>query len=246
MRPRQIHHVDVVAYAGTVTGRVVAAEHLQPFAQAHRHLAYVRHQVVRDARGVLADQAGRMRAHRVEVAQVGGTEFRIRLAQVADQFLHHQLGPAVGIGHAQRRVLAHRDPRGIAVHRGRGTEHQPANAGAAHRLQQVDGAADVVFEVVERTFAGFADRLQRGEMDDRVITASREQGHHRFALAQVHGVADNRSPGDPMQPFEHLRRTVGEVVRNLHLVPALDQLNVGVGADVAGPPAQEDPQGLAL
>src|SRR3546814_7925708 len=74
MRPRQVHHMDVVAYASAVDRRPVATEDPQLLASPDGHLADVGHQVVRLPARVLADQAGRMRTDRVEVAQVGRVE----------------------------------------------------------------------------------------------------------------------------------------------------------------------------
>src|SRR5690606_20693800 len=140
----QVDHVDVVAYAGAVHGRPVAAEHRKPLPLPHGHLADVGHEVVGYATGRFADQAGGVRTDRVEVAQVHGVEARVAGAQVADQLLHHELGAPVGVGDPQRRILAYGHRVRVAVHGGRGAEDQPVDPLAAHRLQQVDGAADVL------------------------------------------------------------------------------------------------------
>ena len=65
----EIDHVDIVAYAGAIGRRIIIAEHRQPLAPADRHLRNERHQVVRYAARILADQPAFMRADRVEVAQ---------------------------------------------------------------------------------------------------------------------------------------------------------------------------------
>ena len=69
MAPGQVHHVDVVPHAGAVGGGVVVAKDVDLLQLAHGHLGDVGHQVVGDAVGVLADQAGLMGADGVEVAQ---------------------------------------------------------------------------------------------------------------------------------------------------------------------------------
>ena len=101
----QVAHVDVVAHAGAVRRRIVAAEHLQVGALAHGHLRDVGHQVVGYAGRVLADQAAGMRADRIEVAQHGDLPRGLRGALGSEHVLDHQLGVAIRVGVAARGVL---------------------------------------------------------------------------------------------------------------------------------------------
>src|SRR5439155_7644912 len=57
----EIDHVDVVAYAGAVARRVVAAEHPKSVAKAHGDLGDIGHDVVRNTLRVLTDQSARVR-----------------------------------------------------------------------------------------------------------------------------------------------------------------------------------------
>lgn len=53
----QVHDMDVVAHAGAVARRVVAAEHAQRWALPQRHLLHIRHQIVGHAHRVLPNLA---------------------------------------------------------------------------------------------------------------------------------------------------------------------------------------------
>lgn len=66
----EVDNVDVVTHACAVRRGPVVAEDLKLAQPPDGHLSHVRHQVVRHTSRVLADQAGRVRAHRVEVTQV--------------------------------------------------------------------------------------------------------------------------------------------------------------------------------
>ncbi|MNP34809.1 hypothetical protein D3C76_1281160 [compost metagenome] len=50
----EIHHMNVVANAGAVRGRVVVAEHRQRITTAYCHLGNVRHQVIGDTLRIFA------------------------------------------------------------------------------------------------------------------------------------------------------------------------------------------------
>ena len=79
----EVHDVDVVAHGRAVGRRVVAAKDAQKVALPERDLLHVRHQVVGDADGVLAQVAARVRADRVEVAQQQDAPALVRRRDVA-------------------------------------------------------------------------------------------------------------------------------------------------------------------
>ena len=82
MAARQVYNVDVVAHAGAVGRGIVIAKDMDLFQLADCDLGNVRDQVVGDAVGVLANQAGRMRADGVEVTQQRNIQLRVSLAAV--------------------------------------------------------------------------------------------------------------------------------------------------------------------
>ena len=98
MAAGQVHDVDVVAHAGAVGGGVVVAEDVDFFQLADGDLGDVGHQVVGDAVGVLADEAGLMGTDGVEVAQQGHVQLRVSLADIGQDALGEGLGGAVGVG----------------------------------------------------------------------------------------------------------------------------------------------------
>ena len=91
----QVNHVDVVAHAGAVNGRVVVTEDVQVLAATHSNLRDEGHQVVRDARRVLTDTAGLVRTNGVEVTQQSNVPLGIGRSQVNEHVLDVLLGAAV-------------------------------------------------------------------------------------------------------------------------------------------------------
>lgn len=79
----EVADVEVVAHAGAVGCRVVAAEYPDVGLPAGRHLGNIGHQVVGDAIGVLADPPAGVGADRVEVAQDGDFPLRVGVGDVA-------------------------------------------------------------------------------------------------------------------------------------------------------------------
>ena len=65
----QIHHMDIVAHAGTIARWVIVSEDRKRCPSAHGHLADIRQQIVRMAFRVFADQAAFMRPHGIEITQ---------------------------------------------------------------------------------------------------------------------------------------------------------------------------------
>ena len=87
MAAGQVHDVDVVAHAGAVGGGVVVAEDVDFFQLADGDLGDVRHQVIGDAVGVLADEAGLVGTDGVEVPQQGHVQLRVSLADIGQDAL---------------------------------------------------------------------------------------------------------------------------------------------------------------
>ena len=88
--------MDVIALAGAGRGRVVVAVDGESLAATDGDLLNVGHEVVRDALGVLADAAGRVRAHGVEVPQEHHLPIGLGVLKVGEDVLDEELGAAVG------------------------------------------------------------------------------------------------------------------------------------------------------
>ena len=102
----QVDHVDVVTHTSAVGRVVVVAVDLDFLELADRDLGHVRGEVRRNTLRVFAQQAGLVRADRVEVAQQHDGPGRIGHMHVAQNLLLEQLGGAVRVGGAAGRRLS--------------------------------------------------------------------------------------------------------------------------------------------
>mmetsp|Transcript_9861 Transcript_9861/g.21966 ORF Transcript_9861/g.21966 Transcript_9861/m.21966 type:complete len:281 (-) Transcript_9861:409-1251(-) len=152
----QVHHVDIVAHACAVLRGIVFAKNGQLFPAPDDDLVHVGHEVIGDAVGVLADAAGGVRAHWVEVAQnyhapgvVGyGMGQVLGRFEVLQDLLDHELRAPVGVGDTKPSWGVFRDRHfGGPVHGGGGGEDDGVAAVQGHQVQQVDRSADVVLVV---------------------------------------------------------------------------------------------------
>ena len=129
----EVHHMDVIAHAGTIFGRIVVTKNGQRFATANGDLGDVGHQVVRDPLRVFPHVARRVGADRVEVAQQGNAPLRLGFLQVGQDLLHHQLAFAVrALRGAGREAFDIRDFRLIAVDGSGGAKDKVLHASGAH------------------------------------------------------------------------------------------------------------------
>ena len=129
----EVHHMDVIAHAGTIFGRIVVTKNGQRFATANGDLGDVGHQVVRDPLRVFPHVARRMGANRVEVTQQGNAPLRLGFLQVGQDLLHHQFAFTVGaLRGASREAFDIRDFRLVAVDGGGGAKDEVLHARGAH------------------------------------------------------------------------------------------------------------------
>lgn len=162
-------------------------EQLLPLADGY--LRKQREEIVRDAQGVLAHDAARVRTGRVEVTQQSGVEpagvgasllslIALGFDVVGDHALDGRLGAAVGVGRADRAVLRDRDhvgeAGGIAIDGCRGGKDDVGDVVLLHGLEECDAAADIDAVVLQGNLAGFAYSLGRLSLTIR--------GHKRQAV----------------------------------------------------------------
>ena len=166
----EVDDVDVVAETGAVGCFVIVAKNmkLREFAGGDFH--NVRHEVVRDAVGVLAEETGDVVADGIEVAKGDDVELGVGHAKIFQDFFDHVFGFAVGVGEldASRKGFDALLDTLVAVNGGGGGENELLDAVGLHRLEEVEGAGDVVVVVLERLFDGFGDGFESGEVDDEV------------------------------------------------------------------------------
>ena len=245
MAERQIHHVDIVAHARAVRGVIVVAIDAQARQLADGNLGDVGHQVIGDAVWILADAAAhitrRMRANRVEVAQQDDAPAVVRTVEVAEDLLDHQLGAAIGIGHAaDGHILLERGDIVHSVHGGGGAEDDLFTAVVAHGLEQGDGAADVVVEVLERLDDALAHGLEPGEVDDTVDLLRLEDVVQTIAVADIALIEFELLAAELLNPAQGLALAVVEVVEDDDVISGIHQLNARVGTDVTGAACYEN------
>ncbi len=236
----QVQHMDVVAHAGAVRRGVVVAEHGELVAPAHCHLGKEGHEVVGRALRVFAEQAARVGAHRVEVAQRGQRHCRVGCGQVGQHVLHHQLAAAVGTGCGGRCVLAQWHAIRGAVDCGRGAEHQRAHAGFAHGLEQHETALHIVVVVGQRLLHRLAHGLEAGEMDDGLDAFIAQQCRDEGGVTHVTTQPARACTCHALDVVDDSQLGVGKVVEDKRPVAGRDQLCTAMAADVAGTAGDED------
>ena len=165
---------------------------------------------------------------------------RVGTFDVAQDVLAHQLGGAVRVGGRERRVLADRQPLGLAVHGRARAEHEHARVVAVHRLRDVDEPAEIVRVVGERLGRALAHRLEGGEVHRGVDAVLREDGVERGRVAHVDPLEHRRLARQAGQPVQHLGRAVREVVDADDAEARGPQREPGMRGDVAGGPGEQD------
>ena len=115
-----------------------------------------------------------------------------------------------------------------------------------HRAQQIRRATDVDVEVLQRNLGRLANCLFGGEVNHRADRVLIENPRQRRTVAQIGLVNSDGLSGDPADPFQGGRTTVGVVVDHHHLVAGIEQLHAGVAADEAGATGHQNRSGRLL
>ena len=225
VRGGEVAHVDVVADAGAVRGRVVLAVDRQRVAGAGGHLQGDRDQVRLGGVPLPEPERG---ARDVEVAQADGGEAvgrRIRAQHRVDGELR---GP-VGVGRPRGSVLADRHLLRLAVGGRGGGEDDPPAVDGTHRLQQGQGSADVRVPVLLRPLLRLADQALRREVQHRL---GPHLGQHRPRLVQ-------RRRHQACSSGHCVGVAGGQVVEHGDLVTLGEQRGRDYAADVTGAAGDE-------
>ena len=242
MAAGQVNDVDVVAHAGTVGRGVVVAKDVDFFQLADSHLGDVGHEVVGDAVGVLANEAGGMRTDGVKVAQHGDVERRVGVAAVGEDALGKHLGGAVGVGGGPGgEILGDGHAGGVAVDGGRGGEDEVVAVMTAHDVQDVERAGQVVGVILDGLGDALAHGLVGGELDDAVdVGVGGKDALHRRFVGHVGLDKAEILAGDLFDAGQRFGAGVVEVIRHDDVVPCGQKLHAGVAADVAGATAYQN------
>mmetsp|Transcript_19311 Transcript_19311/g.53709 ORF Transcript_19311/g.53709 Transcript_19311/m.53709 type:complete len:373 (+) Transcript_19311:111-1229(+) len=252
----EIHDVKVISDARAVGSGVIVAEDGEEFAPAAGDLREVGHEVVRDAVGVLPDEAGFVGADGVEVPQeddgpVGGLALeRFRVVKVLEDLLDEVLGASVGVGDVLACWELLRDWHGLwfAVDGCRRGEDDAAAAELIQELEEDEGAVEVVV-VVEKGHAGaVANGLETSEVD--AGCEGRRCLHDLPELrpvAHIDVVEDDALAAFLLRYLAYLRhpvegcvRGVGKVVNHHHVVVLIQQRCQRMTADVPATSGHQD------
>ena len=236
MAAGQIHHVDVVAHAGAVRGGIVVAKDMHLFQLAHGHLGDIGHEVIGDAVGVLADEAGLVRTNGVEVAQQGHVQAGVCLAHILQDALGEHLGRAVGVGGGTGgEVLGDGHTGGVAIDGCGRAEHEVVAVVMAHHVQNDQRAVEVVVIV----FNGLGNTLAHGLVGCKLdhssnVRALREDVLHILVLGHICLVKAEVLAGDLLDAVQHHRRCIIIVICHNNVVASVQQFDAGVAADITG------------
>ena len=124
---------------------------------------------------------------------------------VADEVIRGRLRTPVGVRRRRRGLFRDGHLFGFPVDRGRRGERQALYARRAHRLEQPEGAAEVVPVVAARLLDGLRDRRERGEVQDAVEPLAEDAAEP--PLVEQTAPREPRLFGARLYPFERLSRT---------------------------------------
>ena len=194
------------------------------------------HQVIGDAVGVLADQAGLVGTDGVEVTKQGHVQGGVSLADIGQDALGKGLGGAVGVGGGTHgEVLCDGHAGGVAVDGGGGAEHEVAAIVAAHHVQNDQGAVEVVIVVLDGLGNALAHSLIGGKLDDSIdIRALGEDLLHVLVLCHIGLIEPEVLAGDLLDPIQHHGGSVVIVICHHDVKASVQQFDTGVAADITG------------
>ena len=160
--------MDVVTDAGSVGRIVIVAIDRQAFQLAAGDSGNIGQQVVRDTVGFFTDQSRGMCTDGVEVTKQSDRPFLVRYTEILEDHLDHQFGGAIGVGGREGEVFPDGQRSRGAINGCRRGEDDLLNIVLPHLLAEDDGAGQVVVIVFQRFLDTLTNRLESGEVDNRV------------------------------------------------------------------------------
>ena len=227
--------MKVVPLAGTVGGIIVAAKDGQLLQLTCGHTANVRHQVIGDAVGIVAQQTGLMSTDGIEVAQQDRAEVRVCGAVVGQNPLDHHLGPAIG-----RRRLNGRHfflvGMGIVgtVNSCRRREYQLFAACLLHDFQKGQGAVQIISVILQRLPDTLTHGLETGKVDHGINFVVLEDLLQFHFVSAVDLIECGHSACDLTDPVAYIPAGVAEIIHDDGMVACVHQFHNGMAADIAG------------
>ena len=228
----EVNYVDVITDAGPVRCVVVIAEYVDALALAGSYLRDVREKVVRDALGIFADEAARVCADRVEIAEQHDLPLVVAPPDIREDPLLHGFRCAVRIcGLAERAFLGDRDESRIAVDCSGRRENDLLYAVLPHDITQDQCGFDVVVIIFDRLLRGLADCFVTGEVDGRIDVFFIEKRIQRFAVADIQLVKCRALTRNCLDPIDDQRFRVVEVIRDDDVVAGVKKLHACMTSD---------------
>ena len=216
-------------------GIVIVAEYAEELTATNGNLGDVGHQVVGDATGIFTDAAALVCADGVEVTQQDDAPLGISKSHAGEDLLGHVLGPAIGVGAtAGAAVLTQGHLVVSGVNRCRGGEDQILHAHLLHDLGQNQSGIQVIVIVFPGHGNTFANSLQTGKVDHTAdLIFCKDLGQQSF-VTNVAFVELQILAGQFLHTLQGLGVGIAQIVDDYNTVAAFQQLNTGVGANIAG------------
>ena len=250
----QVNHVDVIAHTRAIGRGIIVAEHANGLHFANRDLCDIRHEVIRNALRVFADEAAFVRANGIEVTKQHNIPFGVGGVQIGKNLLNHPFRPTIGVGgRLLFRSLAQRHAIGLAIHRGARAEHNALAAMLAHDVAQNERVGDVVVVVLERLFDALAHGFEPSEVNNAVNIILGKNALERVAiehivLVELHALGSTRRSlavgfcllHDLSDAINGLLAGIRQVVDNDHAITSLEQLDARMAANKASTAGDQD------
>ena len=182
----------------------------------------VRHQVVGDTVGVLANGAALVCSDRVEVTKQDHIPFGICLLDVRQDLLQHGFRPAVRVGALSLGAfLCNGNKCGVAIYGSTGGEDDALDTMFSHNIYQSQGTGNVILIIFPGLLYGLADRLQSCEMNDCVDLLLAENLFQSFAVQNVCLIERNLLTGDSFYSGNYFLTGVAEIIQYDYIIACL-------------------------
>ena len=218
--------MHVIADAGAVGSRIVAAIHIQRGSASKGRIDHQRNQM-RFGTMILPQAAGRIGTGGIEIAQAGAAK-PMHLTSPAQRPLDHPFTVAISRLRVDRRVLGDRRIAVQIEQRGGGGQHEPPHAMPHAAVDQPDAVGGVVQQIAHRHAHAFAHLRQGGEVEHRVPVAVRQHGVDRRAVIQVR---DNQCHAGR----NRLAMARQQIIQHGHTVTPVQQRSNQMAADITCP-----------
>ena len=218
----QINDMDVVTYTGSVGGIVIITEDTQLFQLADCYLCDIRHQVIGDTVGILANGTALVSSDRVEVTKQDHIPFGICLLDIRQDLLQHRFRPAVRVGALSLGAfLCDGNKCGVAVYGSAGREDNALHTMFSHDIYQSQGTGNIVLIIFPGLLYGLTDCLQSCKMNDCVDLFLAEDLFQSFTVQNVCLIERNLLACDGFYSGDHFLTCIAEIIQYDYIIACL-------------------------